>query len=108
MFTNYTFSNSNFFIIFFLNRKIMFETIKKKYVCLIIYLYIYYNTKFHISKNLPYPSTLNSKLRLVNPNGISIFYPSLQVMVKMVSINMKSGIMNVVFVKKILISQYNC
>ena len=36
--------------------------------------------------------------RLVNPRGISIFYPSLKVRVKVISVNMKIGTMNVVFV----------
>ena len=84
MFSNYTFSNSN---------------LKKKFKKnLSICLYIYQNPKFHIPKILPHLSTLNPKSRLVNPKGISIFYPSLKVMVKVISVNIKSCIMNVVFV----------
>ena len=77
----------------------MFETIlKKNLVFLSIYLYIYENLKFHILKILLHPSTLNPKSRLVNSKGISVFYPSLKMMVKMVSVNMKSGTINVIFV----------
>ena len=50
-----------------------------------------------MSKTLPHSSILNPKSRLVNPRDINIFYLSLQVMVKIVSVSMKNGIMNVVF-----------
>ena len=112
MFSNYTFSNLNFFINFFFifffcffsnlrfeNRKLclkLFFKFFKKFLS--IYLYIYYNPKFHILKTLSHPSTLNSKSRLVNLMGISVFYPSLKVKVKVISVYMKSGTMNVVFV----------
>ena len=38
------------------------------------------------------------KFRLVNLMGIRVFYPSLKVMVKVISVNMKVGTMNLVFV----------
>ena len=46
----------------------------------------------------PHPSTLNPKYILVNPSDIRVFFPSLKMRVKMISVNMKSGTMNVVFV----------
>ncbi|WZZ34497.1 hypothetical protein YC2023_017898 [Brassica napus] len=52
------------------------------------------NSKFHIPKTLSHPSTLNPKSRYANPMGINVFYSSLKVR-KMVSVNMKSGTMNV-------------
>ena len=71
----------------------MFETIlKKNLVFLSIYLYIYENLKFHIPKTLSHPSTLrhpstlSPKSRLVNPKVINVFYPSLKVRVKVVSV----------------------
>ena len=73
----------------------MFETIFL-IIFLSIYLYIYYNPKFYIPKTLPHPSTMNSKSRIVNFKSISIFYLSLKVMVKMISVNMKSGVVFVV------------
>ena len=116
MFSNYTFSNLNFFIIFFIKFffRIFFRTFfkfffekrklclklffKKIYVFLSIYLYIYQNPKFHIQKSLPHSLTLNPKSRLVNSKDIIVFYPSLKVSVKVISVNMKSGTMNVLFV----------
>ena len=47
---------------------------------------------------LPHPSTINPRSILVNPMDINIFYPSLKVGVKVVSVNMKNDTMNVVFV----------
>ena len=71
----------------------MFETIlKKNLVFLSIYLYIYENLKFHILKILLHPSTLNPKSRLVNSKGISVFYHSLKMRIKMISVNMKIDI----------------
>ncbi|WZY90417.1 hypothetical protein YC2023_047152 [Brassica napus] len=61
----------------------------------------FYNPKFHIPKTLLHPSTLNPKSRLVNPKDIIVFYPSLKVRIKMVSINMKSGTMNFYRLSKI-------
>ena len=111
MFSTYIFSNSNFFIIFFWTYFLKISFWKSKlilklffYFFLSIYLYIYYNPKFHILKTLPHPSTLNPKSRLVDPNIINVFYPSLKVMVKIVSVNMKSCIINVVFLTISLIS----
>ena len=43
-------------------------------------------------------STLNPKSRLVNLMDISVFYSSLKMRVKVISVDMKNGIMNVVFV----------
>ncbi|WZZ34911.1 hypothetical protein YC2023_018312 [Brassica napus] len=53
------------------------------------------NPKFHIPKTLPHPSTLKHKFGLVNSRGLSIFYHSLKVRVKVI-IDMKSGTMNVI------------
>ena len=73
MFSNYTFSNSNFFINFFTNFFLKFFK----------YLFIYLlEFKISYSDNLTHPSTLNSKARLVNPRDISVVYPSLKVRVK--------------------------
>ena len=93
LFSNFFFQN------FFLKIENMFETIFLFFLYFLsIYLYIYWNPKFHIPKTLPHPSLLNPKSRLVNPRGTKIFYPSLKVRVKLISVNMKSGITNVVFV----------
>ena len=64
----------------------------------IIFLSIYWNHKFHFPKILPHPSTLSSKSILVNFKGISVFYPLLKTKIKMISVNMKNGNMNVVCV----------
>ena len=90
----------NFFSNFFLKkRKLCLKLFFKNfYIFLGIYLYIYQNFKFHIPKTLPHPSTLNPKSILVNPNDIIIFCPSLNVRVKMDSVNMKNGTTNVLFV----------
>ena len=93
-----------FFQNFFLKIKIMFETVLKKknfkniyiYIYLFIYLFIYQNLNFYIPKTLLHFSTLNFKSKLVNPKGIDVFYPSLKLRIKMVSVNKKSGTMNVV------------
>ena len=53
--------------------------------------------KFHIPKILLHPSILNLNSRLFNPRVINVFFPSLKVRVKMVSINMRSGILKIVF-----------
>ena len=49
-------------------------------------------------KTLSHPLSLNPKSRLVNPRGISVFYPSLKVRVKVISVDMKSDTINMVFV----------
>ena len=61
--------------------------------------------KFHIPKILLHPSILNLNSRLFNPRVINVFFPSLKVRVKMVSINMKNGTMNMIF---LAISQKIC
>ena len=67
---SYFFFKNNFW-----KSKIIFEIILKLFFCLLsIYLYIYYNPKFHITKTLPHPSTLNHKCRLVNRTIINIFF----------------------------------
>ena len=45
--------------------------------------------KFYIPKTLPHPSTLTPKSRLVNHRDINIFYTSLKVMLKKVSVKHK-------------------
>ena len=52
----YVFDFFSFISKFLFENRIFFETIVKKNLS--IYLYIYYNPKFHISKVLPYLSTL--------------------------------------------------
>ena len=94
-----------FFQIYFWKWKLCLKLFFKIfYIFLSIYLYIYSNPKFHIPKIIPHPSTLNSKSRLVNHKSIIVFYPSLKVRIKMVSVKMKNGTMNVLFVA---ISQYH-
>ena len=57
------------------------------------------NPKFHIPKILLHPSTLNPKFRLVNHRSINVIYPSLKMKIKVVSVNMKIGTMNAIFVR---------
>ena len=54
----------------------------------VLYWIVVYNRRLSIIKTS----------RLVNPMGINVFYPSLKVREKVISVNMKSGTMNVVFV----------
>ena len=108
MFSNYTFSNSNFLIFFskflFENQKLFLKLFLKIFIYFSsIYLYIYWNPKFHIPKTLPHPLTLNPNYRLVNPRGIIV-----KVKVKVVSVNMKSDTINVVFVAiSFIYNKYN-
>ena len=112
MFSNYTLSNSKFFInfffqiIFFIFFKFLFEK-RKLYLkqffkifiyFLSIYLYIYQNPKFRIPKTLSHLSTLNPKSRLINRKGIIVFQSSLKVRVKVISVNIRSVTMNMLFV----------
>ena len=99
MFSNYTLSNSIFFKIIFefffqnflLKIEISFETI---FYTFYEFIYIFIRILNFILKP---PLILNPKFRLVNSRVINVIYPSLKVSVKMVSVNMKSGNMNVVF-----------
>ena len=45
----------------------------------------------------PHSSTLNPKSKLNKPRIINVFYPSLKVRVKVVSVNIKKITMNVIF-----------
>ena len=111
MFSNYNFSNSNFFIkkkfdfffeIFLLFFQNLFSKIENYVWNYFLYVYIRI-LNFLFQKLYPTPSTLNSKSRLVNPRNINVFYSLLKVRVKVISINMKSGTMNVIFVAIFLV-----
>lgn len=54
--------------------------------------------KYYITKTLPYPSTLTPKSRLVNHRDINIFYTSLKMMLKMVSVKDKKWYYDLIFV----------
>ena len=87
------------FFFIFENRKLCLKLFFQFFIYFLsIYLYIYQNFKFHILKILPHPSTINPKSRLVNTMSITIFYFSLKVSVKVISVNIKIDLMNVVFV----------
>ena len=60
------------------------------------------NMVFHILKTLSHPSTINHKSRLVNLRGINVFYFLLKMRVKMVSVNMKNGIVAIFLIKNAL------
>ena len=91
---------SNFFFYFFQNFFLKIKNYVWNYFFLKNYIFFKYLFIYllDIPKTIPHLSTLKRKCKLVNPRGISIFYPSLKMRVKVISVNMKNGAMNVVFV----------